>query len=55
MLKQINKTYKCPNCKNVYLEPMWNENMGSDYIIAYMRHFKCNKCYGEFIDVKKSN
>ena len=46
-LKQTNKCFKCPNCKNTYLE----KKIGSyhnGYCSVDFTYFRCNKCFGEF-------
>jgi len=47
-LKQINKIYKCPICKNIYLEQLIKQ-IHNGYCYDNIQIFKCNKCFGEFI------
>jgi len=46
-LKQTNKNFKCPNCKNVYLEPK-SEIRHNGYCNMRESFLLCNNCYGEF-------
>lgn len=50
-LKQVNKCWKCPNCKNTYLEPITRiEHNG--YCNEIAKYLQCNKCFGIFMEIK---
>jgi ribosomal protein L37AE/L43A len=46
-LRQINKIYKCPKCKNTYLERIL-KNFFNNYCCENREILKCNKCFGEW-------
>jgi hypothetical protein len=46
-LKQTNKCFKCPNCKNTYLEKLEGAYFNG-YVTQKYIYLKCNKCFGEF-------
>jgi hypothetical protein len=46
-LYQINKCYKCPNCKTIYLEKL-RILRHNGYCTQPLDILKCNKCFGEF-------
>ena len=47
-LKQTNKTYKCLNCKNIYLEYIIKKEHNG-YCNMMVERLKCNKCFAEFM------
>ena len=54
--KQINKGYKCPNCKMFGLQPFHKhmgyiepqEHIGHDGCPTSFNYYRCRNCYAEF-------
>jgi len=61
-LKQINKGYKCPNCKMFGLQPIFFDVHGNELSIHHSSYtvqtpletkiLRCRNCYAEFVEVK---
>ncbi len=61
-LRQVNKGYKCPNCKKFGLEPRHQRldymscgGVGHTKSPLFYNFYRCRNCYAEFEEVKKGS